>query len=62
MNIQSLWTPPAGERIVGLTQYRDNIYVATDRYVYRITEIDIDGDIRVEMITPYVPKDYDANP
>ncbi len=56
MNIEHLWQPPAGEKIVGLVQFRDHVYIATDRTVYRITEIDF--GIKVDVVkADWIPPD-----
>ena len=48
-DFKHLWTPPAGEQIVGLERFRDYIIMATTRGLYKVTH-DEDIDIRISQI------------
>ena len=48
-DFKHLWTPPPGEAIVGLVQYRDYIIMATNRGVYKVIHDD-DIDITISQI------------
>jgi len=36
--VEHFWTPPPGERLLGMVRYQDMIVVATDGGVYIITD------------------------